>query len=118
MRRGDESIRFVPFLMNEEGNQLTEVVKVMTKEDYENALVKGHIEEKSLQTEGFIHCCTPEQVEEVKAKHFSGKMTVVLTLDQERLGDTLVFERAKNGAMYPHVYQAIPLGAVIAIQDQ
>lgn len=104
--------------MNEEGNDLAEVVKVMAKEDYENALVKGHIEEKSLQTEGFIHCCTPEQVEKIEAKHFSGKVTVVLTLDQEQLGDTVVFERVKNGEMYPHVYQAIPVEAIIAVRNQ
>ena len=91
---------------------MAEVVKVMTKEDFESAKAKGHIEEKSLQTEGLIHCCTPEQVEEIKAKHFSGKETVVLTLDQERLGDSVVFERAKNGGMYPHVYEAIPIEAI------
>ncbi|WP_395677643.1 DUF952 domain-containing protein [Inquilinus sp.] len=63
--------------------------------------------------DGFIHFSTAEQAEETAARHFAGQDGLVLVaLDPERLGDALRWEPSRGGALFPHLYGALPLAAV------
>jgi uncharacterized protein (DUF952 family) len=63
--------------------------------------------------DGFIHFSTAEQVAMTAARHFAG-MTglVVLAVLAEDLGAALKWEPSRGGAMFPHLYGALPLAAV------
>jgi uncharacterized protein (DUF952 family) len=64
--------------------------------------------------DGYIHFSTVEQAEAIAAKYFSGKDDLLLiAVDSKRLGNGLRFEPSRAGDLYPHLYSALPLDAVV-----
>ena len=58
-------------------------------------------------TDGFIHFSTAEQVQETAAKHFAGQSGLLLVaVDGGGLGDALIYEASRGGALFPHLYGA------------
>jgi len=69
-------------------------------------------------SDGFIHFSTAAQLAASAAKHRAGQSDLVLiAVAPDSLGETLRWERAGNGALFPHVYGALPLGAVHWVRD-
>jgi len=67
--------------------------------------------------DGFIHFSTAVQVVETAAKHFAGEGDLVLVaVDAGRLGDRLRWEPSRGGALFPHLYGALPIGAVNRVE--
>jgi uncharacterized protein (DUF952 family) len=63
--------------------------------------------------DGYIHFSTAEQVAETAARHFAGEADLLLVaVDALALGAVLRFEPARGGALFPHLYGALPLAAV------
>ena len=63
--------------------------------------------------DGFIHFSTAAQVAETAAKHFAGRADLVLVaVDAAALGEALQWEPSRGGALFPHLYGALPLSAV------
>jgi uncharacterized protein (DUF952 family) len=66
-------------------------------------------------TDGYIHLSTSDQLDETVAKHFSGQENLHLAaVDLDALGEAVKWEPSRGGALFPHVYAALPLSAVIA----
>ena len=64
--------------------------------------------------DGFIHFSTADQVAETAAKHFAGQSGLLLiAIDGQRLGDALKYEPSRGGALFPHLYGALDLAAVL-----
>ncbi|MDK1377745.1 MULTISPECIES: DUF952 domain-containing protein [unclassified Sinorhizobium] len=64
--------------------------------------------------DGFIHFSTGDQVVETAARHFEGQDGLLLiAIDGVALGDKLVYEPSRGGALFPHLYGPLPLDAVI-----
>jgi len=67
--------------------------------------------------DGFIHFSDGKQVEETAAKHFAGQTGLVLvSVDAERLGESLKWEPSRGGALFPHLYGDLPLTAVTRVE--
>jgi uncharacterized protein (DUF952 family) len=65
------------------------------------------------QRDGFIHFSTGGQVEETAAKHFAGQTDLMLiAVDDGALGAALKWEPSRGGALFPHLYGALPVAAV------
>jgi uncharacterized protein (DUF952 family) len=63
--------------------------------------------------DGFIHFSTAGQVAETAAKHFAGRTDLMLVaVDGEAFGPKLKWETSRGGALFPHLYAALPLSAV------
>lgn len=63
--------------------------------------------------DGYIHFSTATQVAETLAKHFSGQPDLLLIeVDTARLGDALKWEPSRGGALFPHLYGMLDIGAV------
>jgi uncharacterized protein (DUF952 family) len=63
--------------------------------------------------DGFIHFSTGAQVAETAAKHFAGQTDLILlAVDSSALGAALKWEPSRGGALFPHLYAALPVGAV------
>lgn len=64
--------------------------------------------------DGFIHFSTAQQVRESAAKHRSGQTgLLLLTVNASSLGPELKWESSRGGALFPHLYGALPVAAVI-----
>jgi uncharacterized protein (DUF952 family) len=64
--------------------------------------------------DGYIHLSTAEQVADTAARHFAGIDGLVLVaVDTDALGPALKWEPSRGGALFPHLYGPLPLGAVL-----
>jgi uncharacterized protein (DUF952 family) len=64
--------------------------------------------------DGFIHFSTAAQVRETAAKHFAGMADLMLiAVDADALDRALKWEASRGGNLFPHLYGALPLTAVI-----
>ena len=68
--------------------------------------------------DGFIHFSTAAQVAETARKHFAGQVGLFLiAVDADALGDALRWEPSRKDDLFPHLYEALDLGAVTAVYD-
>lgn len=66
-------------------------------------------------TDGYIHLSTEGQVQGTLDKHFAGQTDLhIAAVDLAALGDAVKWEESRGGALFPHVYAALPLSAVLA----
>ncbi len=67
--------------------------------------------------DGFIHFSDPEQVRRTAQLHFAGRDDLVLvTVDADRLDPPPVWEPSRGGVLFPHLYGALPVTAVIEVR--
>jgi uncharacterized protein (DUF952 family) len=65
------------------------------------------------QSDGFIHFSTAAQLAETAAKHFAQQPDLMLiAVDGDALGAALAWEPSRGGALFPHLYGALPMAAV------
>jgi uncharacterized protein (DUF952 family) len=63
--------------------------------------------------DGYIHFSTADQVAETAARHFAGMADLVLVaVAAGALGGALKWEPSRGGALFPHLYGVLPMGAV------
>lgn len=91
------------------------IYHVIRKSDWEKALLLGRYEAASLQTEGFIHNSTAEQVAGVLDRYYRDeKDLLLLHIDETKLTAPLRYELALSiNEMFPHLFGPLNLDAVI-----
>ena len=63
--------------------------------------------------DGFIHFSTASQAPETAAKWFAGRGDLMLVaVDAKALGGELRWEPSRGGALFPHLYGALPLALI------
>ena len=68
--------------------------------------------DRSLDDEGFIHCSYREQVQGVADRFYRGRTDVLLlTIDTCK-----VAAEVRTEDLFPHIYGALPIGAVIRVE--
>ncbi len=62
--------------------------------------------------DGYVHFSTGEQVLETAARYFEGQEGLLLVaVDGDALGEELVYEPSRGGALFPHLYAPpLPVG--------
>ena len=66
--------------------------------------------------DGYIHFSTAEQLRETLRLYFAGQSDLMLfAVPCATLGDRLVWEPSRGGALFPHLYGDLPLSAVLAV---
>ena len=63
--------------------------------------------------DGYIHFSTARQLLDTLARHFAGRDGLVL-LKIEISQLDIVWETARNGDLFPHLYAHLPLNSVVA----
>jgi uncharacterized protein (DUF952 family) len=97
---------------------------VTSPQVWERALAEGTFTEstlgRSLEEEGFIHCCDPAQLDFVMDTFYAGVEhdLVLLTIDPELLESPLVREvgNPQTGEKFPHIHGPLNPSAVIETQ--
>ncbi|MGO9005080.1 MAG: DUF952 domain-containing protein [Beijerinckiaceae bacterium] len=67
--------------------------------------------------DGYIHFSTAGQVRETAAKHFADRDDLLLVAaDPQKLGPALRYEPSRGDALFPHLYDALRLNAVVWVK--
>jgi uncharacterized protein (DUF952 family) len=99
--------------------RIAPIFHICRREDWAEAVRAGRYLGSSQDvTDGFIHFSTGAQVAESAAKHRAGQSGLMLiAVDPGLLGDALRWEPSRAGALFPHLYGALPLEAVLSVDD-
>jgi uncharacterized protein (DUF952 family) len=91
------------------------VYKILTEAAFSEAMGEGHFSGSADDhRDGFIHLSAADQLEGTLAKHFAQQDgLVLLALDPSRLGQQLKWEASRGGALFPHLYAALDLSALL-----
>jgi uncharacterized protein (DUF952 family) len=100
-------------------NQKRPLYKVLARQLWEAAEMAGQFAGAGIDLQdGFIHLSSTDQVVETVQKHFAGQDDLMLiSIDEELLGESLRWEVSRGGALFPHVYGPIPLSAILQVQS-
>ena len=98
---------------------MTVIYHICRGEEWEAARRAGRYAGSSQDApDGFTHFSTAAQVKASAAKHRAGQTgLVLLAVDADRLGAGLKWEPSRAGALFPHLYGALPVAAVLAVHD-
>jgi uncharacterized protein (DUF952 family) len=90
------------------------IYKILSVADWEAAQQAGRFDGSADdRRDGFIHFSDPGQVIGTAAKYFAGQSgLVLLTVDPGRLV-SLRWEKSRDDALFPHLYGALELDAVV-----
>ena len=94
------------------------ILHITTPEAWAAAQRAGVLRPPSLDTEGFVHCSTPAQLDTTLDRHFRGHGPLLtLELDPAAVAADLRWEESHPGERFPHVYAPIPVDAVVAVEE-
>lgn len=90
------------------------IYKITPRAQWETAESVGCFEGAPIDlADGYIHFSTSDQVEETAAKHFSGQGDLLLVaVNVSDINADLKWEVSRGGALFPHLYAALPTAAV------
>ena len=96
---------------------MTEAVayKIVDAEEWRRAQDAGEYTGSAVDhADGYIHMSTEAQLAETARRHFAGgRDLLLLDVDLTRLGDDVVWEPSRGGALFPHLYAPLPVSAVV-----
>jgi uncharacterized protein (DUF952 family) len=87
------------------------IYKILPSPLWRDAIASGRFDGSPVDlADGFIHFSTAAQVPETAARHFSGVPDLLLVaVPAAALGDALKWEPSRGGALFPHLYGALPV---------
>ena len=90
------------------------IFKILTREQWLQAQAEGVFRGAPIDLQdGYIHFSTAGQAQETADRHFAGVNGLMLAaVDAKALGGKLVYETSRGGALFPHLYGVLNLGAV------
>ena len=90
------------------------IYKIIPESLWQDALERGVFEGAPVdRADGFIHFSTGAQVVETARRHFHDQsQLLLLTLDDQSLGDKLIYEPSRGGDLFPHLYDQLQVSAV------
>ena len=96
---------------------MTLIYHLTSQTAWDEAKRLGVYRAASLDSEGFIHASTEEQVEASANRHFSQSVGIVLLkIDPARLDTPVTWEKSPHPETpFPHLYGPINLDAVVEI---
>ncbi len=96
-----------------------ELHHVLTQAAWNAALPSGLYEPPELARDGFLHCCTPEQLAFVLERHFAGATGLaVIAFETDSVTAELRWVESEPGQpAFPHLYGPIPLTAVLEVRE-
>ena len=93
------------------------VYKILPRAEWEAACASGIFEGSAIDLkDGFIHFSAADQWAETLARHFIGQSDLLLVaVEAEALGPGLKWEVSRGGALFPHLYGAMPTDLVVSV---
>jgi len=97
---------------------MTTVYKICDRQEWESALAKGVFTgSPEDRRDGFIHFSAGDQLRETARRHFAGRPDLILlSVEAEALGSDLRWEKSRHGDLFPHLYAALDVRSVHAVE--
>jgi len=94
------------------------ILHITKREQWKEAQSTKIYRGDTLDSEGFIHCSTPQQVIKV-ANNFFRYQTglVILCIESEKVEPEIRYEGLDAGEQFPHIYGALNIRAVVRVLD-
>ena len=99
-------------------SEIDVIYKICSADEWRAAEAAGVFHGSAVdRRDGFIHFSTAEQAAETARRHFAGHADLVLvSVDPAALGEALKWEPSRGGALFPHLYGELDLGAVRQVE--
>jgi len=93
------------------------IYKIVSEHEWIAAEAEGRFIGSAVDIDdGFIHFSTAGQAPETAARHFAGRKGLLLvSVDAALLGPALKWEPSRGGALFPHLYDVLPVSAVARV---
>ncbi len=92
------------------------ILHVTSFADWERQSKAPSYAPEAFADEGFIHCCTQDQLQDVLQRYFKGRSGLVLLhIDESKLESELRYESSPQGEMYPHIFGPINKASVAQV---
>ena len=98
---------------------MSRIYKILSRDEWATALTAGVFTGSAAdRADGFIHFSTAAQASETARRHFSNQPDlVVLEVEADRLGEALVWEASRGGALFPHLRSPLACAHVIGVSE-
>ncbi|MEM7367227.1 MAG: DUF952 domain-containing protein [Bacteroidota bacterium] len=84
------------------------IYHLLTPSDWIRAQKKDQYAPSSLQTEGFIHCSTEQQLFATASRYYAEEQELrVFKIEEKQVKTHLKWEKSFQGDLFPHIYRAI-----------
>ena len=103
------------------------IYHITSRSAWNEARSRGDYRAESLETEGFIHCSTEEQLVPVAQKFYPGQQGLLLLVIEPALlesdlkweppADNVPPPGVPEGDLFPHIYGPINLDAIVKVFD-
>ncbi len=95
------------------------IYKILARAEWTQAQAAGVFAGSAVDlADGFIHFSTAAQAAETARRHFAGQADlVVLEIEADDLGQALVWEPSRGGALFPHLYAPLSVDKVLAVTE-
>ena len=68
--------------------------------------------------DGYIHLSAIDQLQGTLDKHFAGQDGLVIAeVNLAQLGESIIWEESRGGALFPHIYGPLPMSAIVGLFD-
>ena len=90
------------------------IYHILTASEWEVALRRPFYQHATFEADGYIHCCTAEQLKYVGDHYFRGQRDlVILCIDAALVAASIKYEDLNaEGMLFPHIYGMLNLNAV------
>lgn len=93
------------------------IFHILPKNEYDLALGRGFYYADSLDSEGFIHFSTADQVDRTAKRFYKGvEGLVLIKVDPNLVTSELKYEPA-DGEDFPHLYGKLNTDAIVEVYD-
>lgn len=88
--------------------------KLAARSEWEAARAVGAYAGSAVDVaDGYIHLSAADQLDATAAKYFAGQPDLILArVELTPLGDLVKWEPSRGGALFPHIYGALPFSVV------
>lgn len=90
--------------------------KILSRADWRAAVAEGRYDGSAVDlADGYIHLSAADQLAVTAAKYYACQDDLMLVeVDLTALGDALIWEPSRGGALFPHIYGPLPIAATRA----
>ena len=98
---------------------MARIYKILPRAEWRAAQAAGAFAGSAVDlADGYIHFSTGAQAAETARRHFAGQADlVVLEIEADDLGEALKWEPSRGGDLFPHLYGALAVDAVLTVTE-